>query len=145
MGNVLRIISFGEARANGFLRYFTGKPCRRGHIAERHTSNGVCMECHKMKMAARYALGLTAEASRKWQENHPGRLAEVQKATREKNAIKNFDKKRAGAAANADKRRQQARDWRAEHPEAYREYQRRRLRLINEGGGEVDPSVIASK
>ena len=27
--------------------YFTGKPCKRGHIAPRFTSNRRCMECHK--------------------------------------------------------------------------------------------------
>lgn len=27
--------------------YFTGKPCSRGHVAKRFTSNGHCVECHK--------------------------------------------------------------------------------------------------
>jgi hypothetical protein len=34
-----------EARAQGLKRYYTGKPCRRGHIAERYASCGMCTKC----------------------------------------------------------------------------------------------------
>jgi hypothetical protein len=33
-----------EALALGLKRYFTGKPCRNGHIAERSV-RGMCLEC----------------------------------------------------------------------------------------------------
>lgn len=36
-----------EARAQGLLRYFTGKPCCHRHICERRTSSGCCVECGK--------------------------------------------------------------------------------------------------
>ena len=26
-------------------RYFTGKPCKRGHVSERWTNNSICIEC----------------------------------------------------------------------------------------------------
>ncbi len=35
------------AKANGEMYYFTGKSCRRGHIANRFTANSVCVECDK--------------------------------------------------------------------------------------------------
>jgi hypothetical protein len=38
------ILSREEAKALGLERYFTGKPCRNGHIAER-SMRGVCLEC----------------------------------------------------------------------------------------------------
>jgi hypothetical protein len=38
------ILSRKEAEALGLERYFTGKPCRNGHIAERSV-RGVCLEC----------------------------------------------------------------------------------------------------
>jgi hypothetical protein len=42
------IITRAEAKARGLKRYFTGKPCRnKGHVAERLTSNGNCMECKR--------------------------------------------------------------------------------------------------
>jgi predicted nucleic acid-binding Zn ribbon protein len=46
---VPEIISRKEARARGLDRYFTGKPCLRGHIAERPTSVAVCLECRKLE------------------------------------------------------------------------------------------------
>lgn len=30
-------------------RYFTGKPCKWGHIAERFVSSGTCVECNRTK------------------------------------------------------------------------------------------------
>lgn len=32
----------------GLQRYFTGKPCVKGHIAERKVGNGCCTECSKI-------------------------------------------------------------------------------------------------
>lgn len=34
-------------------RYFTGKPCKHGHVAERFVSCGICVECNAEKAAAR--------------------------------------------------------------------------------------------
>lgn len=33
------------ARALGLTRYFTGKPCRNGHIAPRRVQDGRCIAC----------------------------------------------------------------------------------------------------
>lgn len=34
-----------EALLNGELKYWPNKPCRRGHVSERYTSNGMCVAC----------------------------------------------------------------------------------------------------
>ncbi len=34
--------------------YFTGRPCIRGHIAERRTDSGQCVECHRENSRLRY-------------------------------------------------------------------------------------------
>lgn len=34
-----------EAIKLGLYRYFTGKPCKHGHKAERYTFSGACIEC----------------------------------------------------------------------------------------------------
>lgn len=39
------IISREEARALGLQRYFTGKPCKQGHISERYLSQSTCVAC----------------------------------------------------------------------------------------------------
>jgi hypothetical protein len=41
----MEIISKQQAKLAGLLRYFTGQPCSRGHITERHTSSGTCVLC----------------------------------------------------------------------------------------------------
>jgi Recombination endonuclease VII len=38
-------MTLNEARAAGAKRYFTGSPCLRGHVAERHVSTMRCLEC----------------------------------------------------------------------------------------------------
>ena len=43
--NTPKIISRKEAKAQGLTRYFTGEPCKHGHVAERMTSSGACHTC----------------------------------------------------------------------------------------------------
>ena len=43
----VKIISRKEAKARGLTRYFTGKPCKHGHIAERDTGAGRCVEYNR--------------------------------------------------------------------------------------------------
>lgn len=39
------IITRKEALAKGLRRFFSGRPCRRGHIAEQYVSTWRCIEC----------------------------------------------------------------------------------------------------
>jgi len=43
----IELISKEVAKSKGVLRYFDGKPCRRGHLSERLVSNGVCCACKR--------------------------------------------------------------------------------------------------
>ena len=43
------IISRKDAIAKGMNRYFTGKPCKHGHISERYTQAGNCDSCQSIK------------------------------------------------------------------------------------------------
>lgn len=36
-----------EAKENGFIYYFTGKPCIHGHISLRFSNTGNCVECYR--------------------------------------------------------------------------------------------------
>jgi len=36
-----------EAKKNNELTYFTGLPCKNGHVSLRRTSNGLCIQCGK--------------------------------------------------------------------------------------------------
>ena len=44
-----KIISREEAREQGLKRYFTGKPCKHGHISERYTASSNCDSCQSIK------------------------------------------------------------------------------------------------
>lgn len=45
----MEIITINKAREQNLLRYFTGSPCKRGHIAERSTANKTCLVCKRDK------------------------------------------------------------------------------------------------
>jgi hypothetical protein len=99
------IIGRDEARALGLKRYFTGKPCKHGHVAERIVSSHGCMECDRVR-------------SLEW------RAANLEKA-REK------DRKRARKhrAADPERARERGRRWWAANLELAREGDRKRKRL----------------
>jgi hypothetical protein len=41
------IISRDEARMAGGMYFFTGEPCRRGHVADRYVATGGCVACNR--------------------------------------------------------------------------------------------------
>ena len=49
-----RIISRAAARARGLASYFTGRPCKYGHVAERRVRSADCRECRRIYVQ-RYA------------------------------------------------------------------------------------------
>lgn len=47
----MQFLTRSEAKQIGVGRYFTGKECLHGHISERITENGVCVECQLYRSA----------------------------------------------------------------------------------------------
>lgn len=43
-----KIVTRSEAMAAGEPKYFTGLPCKRGHISPRSTRHRVCLECRRL-------------------------------------------------------------------------------------------------
>lgn len=43
----MEIVTRSEAFQKNVKRYFTNRLCRRGHLAQRFTSSGACVECVK--------------------------------------------------------------------------------------------------
>lgn len=39
------VISRQEAASQGLVTYFTGQPCKNGHIARRYVTNTACLDC----------------------------------------------------------------------------------------------------
>lgn len=44
------ILSRHDAASRGMRRFFTGRHCARGHLAERFTTNGACVDCQNVKL-----------------------------------------------------------------------------------------------
>jgi len=45
----MEIITRKEAKEQGLKYYFTGKPCKRNHVAKRKVTCATCYECHLFK------------------------------------------------------------------------------------------------
>ena len=60
-----------KAKAQGLTRYFTGKPCKYGHVSERNTKTGKCLEC-RFPSASKWR-----EYNARWVAKYPGRDKEV--------------------------------------------------------------------
>ena len=45
------IVRFSEAKKQGLSKYFTGKPCKRGHIAPRYTAGSTCIDCAALRLS----------------------------------------------------------------------------------------------
>lgn len=46
---MVHIISRDDAIAQGLTHYFTGKPCKYGHVSPRFTSSKYCLECNRLR------------------------------------------------------------------------------------------------
>ena len=44
----MEIISKKEAINKGLIKYYSGKPCKNGHLSERRVNRGKCLGCEKM-------------------------------------------------------------------------------------------------
>ena len=70
-----RIMTRKEAKEAGLPRFFSGKPCLRGHLTERHTSSNQCVECARLlgseTRKAVHRVAKHNEIARKWARENP--------------------------------------------------------------------------
>jgi len=98
------VISRKDAQAQGLKRYYTGIPCKRGHLSERYASSGDCITCALEKAAI-------------WANNNP------EKAARNKEtwAVQNREKAEASwkkyKDANPDRVAKHKREWANRNPD----------------------------
>jgi hypothetical protein len=93
------IISRQQAQAAGLPRFFTGKACIHGHLAERYTAGRVCTECHKrasIDYNARNA-DRARETTAAWQKANPDRLRAANerhsKTQKRRDSLRNFQRR----------------------------------------------------
>lgn len=105
----LTVISRSEARESGFDRYFTGAPCKRGHVSERYTSCATCIECCN-KQSTEWSAAhpeIKKVTAKKWRDGNPGIARQMIKDWR---------------ARNVDHVRERNKVWRGENWERYRNF-----------------------
>lgn len=128
LGNYDRILSWSEAKNLGFVRYFTGKPCKRGHVSERFSSTGNCAQCladtrrrDRAENPDRYRQ-YSRKSSRQKRANNPERIRELDRARYAANAEKMRERQRTARAENSDRYRELSRRRYAANPQAWRQY-----------------------
>ena len=92
------IISRDEAKARGLTRYFTGRACKRGHVAERQVINRHCLVCQRAYERAWYLANLE-------------KYNATQRAWREANYKRVYAQQRTWFAANCERERVRKRIW----------------------------------
>lgn len=96
----LEVISRDDARARGMKFFFTGEPCKHGHISVRKVINGGCLECVRSKSREWYYLNTERakenvnkyrdenkeklrESARKWEQDNRDRINMLRRQRRE--------------------------------------------------------------
>ena len=133
----MKMIALDMARQAGLTRYFTGEPCKHGHVAERIVSTRVCVECHRITQA-RYrkenpeAVAATearryvkhrdkrVAKARKWQQAHPEKCREWASDWTSRNLDRARANNRTWRLANLGKVKADLKAWRAANPEHVR-------------------------
>lgn len=82
----MEIIRAREAFDKGLKRYFSGEPCKYGHIAERMISNGSCVDCLKARRLKNSEK--IYERVKEWRKNNPGARTEEARRYRKKHPDK---------------------------------------------------------
>jgi len=137
------IVGLEEARRRGLRRYFTGAPCRLGHITERYVSTRQCAECQRLHRIKFYRRNPEAEiaavkayyrANRKkiraranaYDAANPDKKRAFFRAWYERNREKRAKQKAEERKANPEVVRSRYKRWAAANPEQVQANNRRR-------------------
>lgn len=126
-GSMMLIVSRKSAASCGSKTYFTGKPCTRGHVAERCVRSCGCLVCRaedkvsyneRNREAVRQA---SRERARRRKKDQPQRVSESNKRYREKNALRVAECKKEWYSKNRERVSQERARQYLESPEKHRE------------------------
>lgn len=134
------VVTRSLAKLAGATKYFTGKRCKRGHIAERTTSNGDCVVCSKARSIAfdqsnpdsarakhtryyaRHSQRVRAEKSA-YRASNPEKIRATKAASYNKHQVQRRADRVAYYAANPEKGRAYSLAWLAANPLKHRAQQ----------------------
>lgn len=89
-----------QAVERGLLRFFTGDPCKNGHVAERYVKKGICIQCNRQNALRNYYDNTDAAKAKmaEWLEKNRDRKLAMDREW----YAKNRTKVRAAARAARD-------------------------------------------
>lgn len=84
----MEIITRASAKRRGLSRFYTGNPCKHGHMEERYVSSGVCILCDRIKHIRWQQNNKEAHKERvyAWRRANPERSSEIAAGWRKRNA-----------------------------------------------------------
>lgn len=127
----MKILSWGEAKRAGLKRYFTGEPCKNGHLSERYVAKSACIECQSERLiaygrkqrelrgsipwskSAEERRARRAASLRRYASTHPDRLIDSQRKFREARPGRVAEIKRSWDQRNPQSRKLRAHKRRA--------------------------------
>jgi len=118
---MVEIISRYEAINRGLKRYFTGEPCRRGHICERRVRCYSCLECHNAWQNA----NRDHERRREYYRNNKSRENENSRKYHAKNKDRRRQYAREYAVQNPELRYLNGKRWREKNPNYRQQYRQK--------------------
>ena len=119
----MKIVSRAEAKAAGLKRYFTGEPCKHGHVEARITINGTCVQCAADKIARKKAADPTynSRASKAYKAKNgyvkKGYVPPSLTESLQKRKQKQLDWQNGWRSANKGAAREKDREYAKKHPE----------------------------
>lgn len=120
----MKTISRRNAKKNNNKHYFTGNPCKHGHVDVRYTSNGKCVSCCKVEFKTAYTTNKAEilQRNKEYRDNNPDKIREQNRrwVTRNPEKIKNIQKK--WRSNNTIKIKEWGDTWRENNPEYHRIY-----------------------
>jgi Recombination endonuclease VII len=83
-------VSRDDAAREGKRRYFNGRPCSKGHVAEREVMSCTCVECHRLNAKDRRARSPAKPRYRSKEDRRRNRPREIeqQRTSREAKRVK---------------------------------------------------------
>lgn len=132
-------VSRKEAMEIGSLYYFTGKPCTKGHVADRRTCNAHCIDCDKARYPERRRSNVGAMGKERSQAAYLAKRQEWRKANPELAR----EARRAEYQANKDWYKKHNAKWYADNPEKAKAIaNRRRSRLLSAEGSRTGDDIL---
>ena len=120
----MKIISKDEAISQGLTSYFTGNPCKKGHVSPRSTKESRCIQCRSEQAKARYK-----KNPEKFREKRRNYYIENQDKERERRAKHNRENRESIRERDRDRYRsdpekfkKRSREWSRKNKEKVRAY-----------------------